>query len=450
MRFSHDRLPSLAHALLDAARRAGADAADALVVNGTALAIDIRQGQLETAERSEGSEIGLRVFIGTRQASVSASAQDAKTIEALAERAVAMAKEAPEDPSAGLAAEGQWSEAQDSAALDLVDPAAEPSADSLQEAARALEEAALADGAITQAEASASYSSRALYIAQSNGFEGGYGRTAHSRSVTAFCGSGTAMERDYAGEQRTHLADLPDLHSIGALAAARATARLGAVKPPTGSYPVLYDERVSTSLIGHLLSAINGDAIARGSSWARGLMGKAILPEGLSLQEDPRRRRGPASRPFDAEGLATYAKDLVAEGILQSWVLDLATARRLGLQSTANATRGVGGPPSPGTSNIELTPGPQSRDDLLADMGTGLWITSLIGATINANTGDYSRGASGFWVENGKISHPVHECTIAGSLPDMLRRIRPANDARAHLSMRVPSILIDAMTLAGA
>lgn len=443
-------LPDLAAALLDAARKAGAEAADALAVSDSALTIDYRQGRLEQAERSEGTEVGLRVLIGGRQACVSASDISAATLTALAERAVAMAREAPDDPSAGLADPDQIARGWDLAALDLADASADPSPAALEDAARALDGSAMAAGSVAQAEATAAYSRRQVFIAQSNGFSGGYGRTSHSRSVTAFCGTGTGMERDWAGETRTHGADLPDPETLGRLAAERAKARLGAVKPPTGRFPVVYDERVASSLIGHLLSAINGSAIARGASWARDLMGQQVLPAGLSLTEDPHRPRSGASRPFDAEGLPTQAKALVQDGVLQSWVLDLATARRLGMTSTANASRGTTAPPLPSTTNVDLTQGGQSRDDLLAAMGTGLLICGMIGQTINPTTGDYSRGASGYWVENGRISHPVNECTVAGNLRDMLLRIVPANDARPHLTLRVPSLLIDGMTLAGA
>ncbi|VDC23316.1 TldD/PmbA family protein [Pseudogemmobacter humi] len=446
---SETRLSDLAEALMRAALKAGADAADTLAVGGTAISVDIRQGKLEQAERAEGTEIGLRVLVGRRQACVSASDTAPATLAALAERAVAMAREAPEDASVGLADAGDLSALRDAGALELEDTAADPGAADLERAARALEAAALSAEGITQAEASATFSRRAIHIVQSNGFSGGYGRTGHSRVVTAFCGQGTAMERDYAGEARSHAADLPDLEGIGTLAATRALARLGAVKPPTGTFPVLYDERVASSLIGHLLGAINGEAIARGASWARDLMGQEVLPRGISLHEDPHRLRGPSSRPFDAEGLAARAKDFVADGVLQSWVLDLSTARRLGLTSTANAMRGPSAPPSPGTTNLDLTPGQASREDLIAEMGTGLLVTSLIGSTINPTTGDYSRGASGWWVQDGRLSHPVHECTIAGNLRDMLRRIVPANDARPQLSIRVPSLLVGGMTLAG-
>lgn len=443
-------LPDLTAALLDAARKAGADSADALAVSGTALSIEIRKGALEQAERSEGVEIGLRVLMGRRQACVSASDTSAATIQALAERAVAMAREAPEDPHAGLADPGQLAAGWDLAALDLADPAPEPGAAKLEAEARAVEAAALSAKGITQVEAAAAYSRRQLHLAATNGFAGGYGRSSLSLSAVAFTGQGTEMQRDYAGESRVHAGDMPAAEGIGRLAAERTLARVGSVKPRTGTYPVVYDERVASSLVGHLLSAINGTSIARGSSWARGLLGKQVLPAGISLIEDPHRARIGSSRPFDGEGLATQKREIVADGVLTGWVLDLATGRKLGMASTGNASRGVSAPPSPSTTNIDLTQGAVTRDDLLRQMGTGLLVTSMIGSTINPTTGDYSRGASGFWVENGELAYPVHECTIAGNLRDMLLRIIPANDARAHLSTRVPSILIDGMTLAGA
>jgi PmbA protein len=443
-------LSDLSHALLDAARKAGADSADALAVTGTALSIEIRRGALEQAERSDGVEIGLRVLVGKRQACVSASDTSSATIQALAERAVAMAREAPEDATVGLAEPGQLAQGWDANALDLSDPAGEPGAAVLEASARAVEAAALEARGITQVEASAGYSQRALHLAATNGFSGGYSRTSTSLSAVGFTGQGTDMQRDYAGEGRIYASDMPSALEIGRLAAERTLQRVGSVKPKTGTYPVVYDERVAASLVGHLLSAINGSSIARGSSWARDLLGKQVLPAGLSLVEDPHRVRIGSSRPFDGEGLPTRRREIVADGVLTSWVLDLATGRKLGMASTANASRGVSAPPSPSTTNIDLTQGVVNRDDLLRQLGTGLLVTSMIGSTINPTTGDYSRGASGFWVENGQLAYPVHECTIAGNLKGMLLRIVPANDARAHLSTRVPSILIDGMTLAGA
>jgi PmbA protein len=445
-----DQLSDLTTRLLDAARRAGAEAADALAVTGSSVSIDLRAGRLETAERAEATEVGLRVLIGGRQACVSASDLSQRTIDALAERAVAMAREAPEDPTAGLADPAQLAQGWDIAAYEMFDPTEEPSATALEDDCRAIESAALSRSGIRQVESSAGYSRRAMHLAASNGFAGGYQRTSRSLSAVAFTGEGTGMERDWAGESRVFQADLPGATDMGILAGDRALARLGAVKPVTGTYPVLFDERIASSLIGHLLGAVNGMAISRGASWLREALGQQVLPKGLSVIEDPHRPRIPGSRPFDGEGLPTQRRAIVEDGILTGWTLDLATGRKLGMASTANASRGTSSPPSPSTSNIDLTPGTRTRDDLIRDMGTGLLVTSMIGSTINPTTGDYSRGAAGFWVEGGEIRYPVNECTIAGNLRDMLLRIIPAKDARAHLSTRVPSILIDGLTLAGA
>jgi hypothetical protein len=310
------------------------------------------------------------------------------------------------------------------------------------------EAAALAQNGVVQVEASGGYGRQRIHLAASNGFSGGYGRSSRSVSAVAFVGAGTGMERDWSAESRIYQTDLPGADVVGALAGTRALQRLGARKPATGAYPVLYDERIANSLIGHLLSAINGAAIARGSSWLRDAMGMQVLPAGLSVIEDPHRPRISGSRPFDGEGLATKRRAIVQDGMLTGWTLDLATGRKLGMPSTANAARGTSSPPSPSTSNIDLTPGTASRADLLRDMGTGLLITSLIGSSVNATTGDYSRGASGFWVDGGEIAYPVNECTIAGNLRDMLMRITPANDARPHLGTRVPSLLVEGLTLA--
>jgi PmbA protein len=444
-------LPALTAALLDAARRAGADAADAMAVAGTSTAIDVRFGRLEQAERSENLELGLRVLLGRRQACVAASDAAPATLAAMAERAVAMAREAPEDATVGLADPDALARDTDPSALELDDPAAEPDAAALLADARAAEEAARGVAGITQIDqASASWSRKAIWLAATNGFEGGYARTARSVSCVAITGTGTAMERDWASESRVWQADLPAPAMVGLRAAERAVARAGARKPPTGPVPVLFDERVAASLIGHLLSAVNGSAVARGASWARDLLGQRVLPAGIDVIEDPHRPRIGGSRPFDAEGLPTARRAIVADGVLMGWVLDLGTGRRLGLASTGNAMRSPSAPPSPGTTNIDLTQGSRSRDDLIRDMGRGLVVTSLLGASINATTGDYSRGAAGFWVEGGAIAHPVNECTIAGNLRDMLPRIVPANDAQPHLSVRVPSLLVEGLTVSGA
>ncbi|WP_341212560.1 TldD/PmbA family protein [uncultured Limimaricola sp.] len=443
-------LADLTDRMLTAARRAGADAADAVAVDGTAVSIDVRDGRLEQAERSEGVDIGLRVLMGRRQAVVSSSDARDATIETMAQRAVAMAREAPEDPHAGLADPSQLARDTDSSRLEMYDPSPEPDPSVLEEDARRVEAAARGVDGVSQVQgATAGYGHRRIHMAASNGFSGGYERSDRAISCVAVSGTGTGMERDWDGDSRIFQADLKSPEEIGRLAGERAVARQNPRRPRTGKYPVLFDERISSSLIGHLLAASNGAAIARGSSWLLGRDGSQVLPEGMSLIEEPHRPRASGSRLFDGEGLPTAERALVEDGVLTGWVLDLATARKLGLESTGNAARGTSAPPSPSVTNLRLTQGTASREDLIAQMGTGLLVTSMIGSTINPNTGDYSRGASGFWVENGEILHPVNECTIAGNLRDMLLALVPANDARTHLSRIVPSLLVDGMTLAG-
>ncbi|MDG1377805.1 MAG: TldD/PmbA family protein [Yoonia sp.] len=443
-------LSDLTHQLIDMARKAGADQADAIAVDGTSVSIDVRAGALEHAERSEGVDVGLRVLIGQRQANVSSSDTKTETLRQMVERVIAMAKEAPDDPHAGLADPSQLAKVTDNSGLELFDPSAEPDPAELQAEAARAEAAALENKGISQVQsASAGYSSSRVHIAATNGFSAGYARSNRGLSCVAISGTGTAMERDYDYDSRIFQADLRDAAEIGRIAADRAVERAGARKPKTGSYPVLFDERIASSLIGHLLQAVNGATIARGSSWLRNALGEQVLPSALSIIEDPHRMRTSSSRMFDAEGLATKPRAIVENGVLTGWTLDLANARKLGMQSTANAVRGTSSPPSPSLSNIALTQGDASRADLIAQMGTGLLVTSMIGSTINPNTGDYSRGASGFWVENGEITYAVNECTVAGNLRDMLMRMTPANDARAHLSHVVPSLLVEGLTLAG-
>jgi PmbA protein len=443
-------LTDLTARLLDAARAAGAESADAMAVMGMQVSVEVRQGRLEEAQRAEGVELGLRVMLGRRQAVVSSSDTRDATLAAMAERAVAMAREAPEDPTTGLADPSQLARDRDAARLELCDPEAEPEPAALEAQARETEAAALAVPGVTQTEsAGVSWSQREVALAATNGFSGGYLRSDRSISCGAISGTGTRMEREWDWDHRVFAADLRPAAEIGRTAGERAAAREGSRKPRTGTFPILFDERVASSLIGHLLSAINGAAIARGSSFLRDAMGGMVLPEGLTLTEDPHRPRSPASRLWDAEGLPTQRRDIVADGRLTTWTLDLASARKLGLESTGNAARGPGGTPSPSVTNVELTQGTASWEDLLAQMGTGLLVTGLIGSTINPNTGDYSRGASGFWVEGGQVAFPVNECTIAGNLKDMLRRIIPANDARPWLTRVVQSLLLEGMTLAG-
>ena len=444
-------LDALTHRLLAAAKSAGADSADAIAVAGTSVSIDVRAGALEHAERSEGTDVGLRVFVGQRSAIVSASDTSEATLTNMAERAIAMAAEAPEDPHVGLADPDQLARDWDVGALELYDDTPEPDPAELQDNAARAEAAALAVAGVAQVQgASAAYGARQIHLATSNGFSGGYARSDRMTSCVAIAGEGLGMERDYDGDSRLFQADLRSPEEIGTRAGTRAAERFGAKKPPSGAFPVLFDERISSSLIGHLVGAANGAAIARGGSWLREKRGEQVLPKGLSIEDNPLRPRVSGSRPFDAEGLPARIRQIVDNGVLTGWTLDLASARKLGMESTGSAARGTSSAPAPSVGNFALTQGAQSRDALLAQMGTGLLITSMIGSTINPNTGDYSRGASGFWVENGEITYPVNECTVAGNLHEMLASLIPANDARTHLSRVVPSLLVEGLVLAGA
>ena len=443
-------LTDLTQALLEAARAAGADTADSIAFHSTRVSVGVRSGALEQAERAEETDIGLRVFLGQRVATVASSDTSPDALRIMAERCVAMAREAPEDPYVGLATPDQLSDIRDGTGLDLVDPDPEPEPDQLQQDALRAEAAAAAVAGVSQVQSSgASYERRRAHLAATNGFSGGYTRTGHSLSCVAISGEGSGMERDYDYDMRIHRTDLRDAEEIGRSAGERAVALHGARRPKTGAYPVLFDERIASSLVGHLLQAINGATIARGSSFLRDAMGEQVLPAGLSLIDDPHRPRIYGARPFDADGLPTARHALVEDGVLKSWVLDLATARKLGLESTGNASRDTTGQSSPQISTISLTQGDRTRAELMAEMGTGLLVTSMIGSTINPNTGDYSRGASGFWIENGEIAYPVNECTVAGNLRDMLLSLTPANDARTHLSRVVPSLRVEGLTLAG-
>lgn len=436
--------------LLDAATRAGATSAEASAGYGEAEDIAVRGGEIETSERSEGVELGLRVFLGDRSATVSGNLYDSDTITTMAERAIAMAKVAPIDETRALADPEQWAQDRDMARLDLADPTGAIGTDQLIDLSHRLENAALIDGIAQISTAGASYNQSHVMSANSLGFSAEYRRTSSSLGVVALAHGASGMVRDYDSDSRIYHSDLRSAEEIGARAAARTLETLGAVKPPSGRFPVLYDERISSSIIGHILSAMNGSSIVRGASWLRDAMGETILPTSLSLIEEPHRPRISKSRLFDAEGLPTQTAPLIQDGVLTRWILDLAAARKLDLDPTGNAARSIGGAPYPATWNITMTQSDRSKDDLLADMGTGLLVTSMIGSTINPTTGDYSRGASGFWVENGQIAYPVHECTIAANLRDMIANMQPANDARVEYADIVPSLLIDGMTIAGA
>ena len=432
--------------LVARARAAGADAADAVLVAGTSLSVQRRLGRTEQLERSESRDLGLRVFVGRRSAIVSSTTVDPAGFAQLAERAVAMARIVPEDPYAGLADAARPPEA---IALDM-DDAHEPGADALIARASAAEEAALAVKGITNSEgAEAGYARNEVVLVTSAGFAGTYARTGHSVSAVALAGEGTAMQRDYDYSSTVHLSDLEDAATIGHTAAERALARMNPTRPRTAKLPVIYDPRVSSSLIGHLMGAINGSAIARGTSFLKDKLGQRIFAPGITIRDDPRRPRGLRSRPFDGEGVPTTARNIIEDGVLTTWLLDSRSARQLGLATTGHAARGTGGPPSPSATNLWLEPGTMSPTELMADIKEGLYITEMMGSAINSLTGDYSRGASGFMIRNGALAEPVAEITVAGSLLEMYRTMVPANDLRFRRGTDAPTIRVESMTLAG-
>ena len=432
--------------LLARARAAGADAADAVLVAGTSLSVQRRHGHTEQLERAEGRDLGLRVFLGRRSAIVSSTAVDPAGFSALAERAVAMARVVPEDPHGGLADEAAAPPALD---LDLED-AAEPDAAALIATADTAEAAALAVPGVTNSEGGSSgYSRTEVVLVTSAGFAGRTVRTGHSISATALAGSGTGMQRDYDYTSAVHLADLEDPALIGRNAGQRAIARLNPTRPKTGKLPVVFDPRVAASLLGHLAGAINGAGVARGTSFLKDSLGQRIFPAGITIIDDPHRRRGLRSRLFDGEGVAGQRRELVADGILTTWLLDSRSARQLGLRSTGHASRGTGGPPSPGPTNLYLAPGTLSPAELMADITEGLYVTEMIGMGVNGVTGDYSRGAAGFMIRNGQLAEPVAEITIAGKLQDIFAGLMAANDLRLRRGMDAPTLRITEMTLAG-
>lgn len=439
-----DRLTTLSD-LIAAAKRAGADAADALIVSSTSLSVRRRLGAIEQLERSEGFDLGLRVFIGQRVAIVSSTDPDAKGFDTLAERAVAMARVVPEDPFAGLP-EAVALMPRD---LDLVDPV-EPTAEMLLARTAAAEEAALAVPGVTNSDgADASWSRYEIALAGSNGFAGAYARTSHSISTTAVVGTGTGMERDYDWSSTVHLADLDDPVAIGRRAAEQAVRRLNPTRPKTARIPVVFDPRVAGSLLGHLSGAVNGSAVARGTSFLKDRMGEQVLARGLVVRDDPTRRRGLRSRPFDGEGMPGEGRVIVGDGVLKTWLLDWRSARQLGLVSTGHASRGTGGPPGPGATNLWLEPGALTPAELMADIAEGLYVTDLIGMGVNGVTGDYSRGAAGFMIRHGQLAEPVSEVTIAGNLRDIFLNMMPANDLEFRRGTDSPTVRIEGLTMAG-
>ncbi|WP_316978391.1 TldD/PmbA family protein [Shumkonia mesophila] len=433
--------------LIGKARAAGADAADAVLISGTSLSVARRLGKPEHLERSEEADVGLRVFIGRRQAIVSSSDLSDAGLAELPARAVAMARSVPEDPYCGLAEPGLL--AGDVPDLDMCD-AAEPDAEALFALTAEAEEAAVAVPGVTNSEgAQAGWSLASVALAASNGMARAYKRSGFSLSAAVVAGEGTAMERDYDYSSAVHLSDLRAAADIGRSAGERTVRRLNPRRAASAEVSVVFDPRVSASLLGHLAGAINGATVARGTSFLKDRMDEKVFADGITIVDDPLRRRGLRSKPFDAEGVATIRRNVIEDGRLTTWILDLRSSRQLGTQTTGHATRGPSSPPSPSPTNFYLAPGRQSPAGLMADITSGLYVTELIGMGVNGVTGDYSRGAAGFWIENGELAYPVSEITIAGNLKDMFARMSAADDLEFRFGTDAPTVRIDAMALAG-
>lgn len=434
--------------LIRAARVAGADAADALIVGSVSSTVSYRLGKLEDVERSESSDLGLRVFVGERVAFVSSTDLSLRALDELPERAVAMARLAPEDKYAGLAPADRL--ARSFPSLDIEDTI-EPPPDLLIARARDVEGAAMAVPGITNSEGGgASFSRSSIALATSEGFSGSYAGTSHSLGVAVLAGDGTAMERDYDSAAARHTGDLESAEEVGRRAGQRTISRLNPRKVKTQDVPVVYDPRVSAGLLGHFAGAISGASIARGVSFLKDRMGEEIFSPGITIIDDPHRLRGLRSKPFDGEGVRNKRTVLVERGVLQGWILDCASARQLGLATTGHAARGTGGPPSPSTTNLYMEPGTIASDMIVDGIVQGFYVTELMGMGVNSVTGDYSRGASGFWIENGELAYPVSEVTIAGNLKDMFRHMTPANDLVFRYGTNAPTVLVEGMTVAGA
>ncbi len=431
--------------LIDRAVKAGADAADAVVVRGASRSVSVRLGKVEGTEASESDDFSLRVFVGKRVASVSAN--PGFDLQQLAERAVAMAKASPEDPFASLADPSdlarEWPD------LDLFDPT-EVSSDTLTEAALAMEAAALDVAGVTNSSgAGASAGMGGLVLVTSHGFSGAYSASRFGRSVSAIAGEGTKMERDYDYDSRLYFAELRDAAEIGRTAGERAVKRLNPRQAPTAkNVTVVFDPRMARGIAGHIAGAINGASVARKTSFLRDKMGKQVLKAGLSVTDDPLVVRGSSSRPFDGEGVRGERLVMIEDGVLNHWFLSTSTANELGLKTNGRGVRG-GTTVGPASTNLALEPGEMSPEELIRSVGTGFYVTELIGHGANMVTGEYSRGASGFWIENGELAYPVSEVTIASNLADMFLRITPASDIDRKFGVAAPTLAIEGMTLAG-
>jgi PmbA protein len=446
---SPEQARSIAESLVERGMKAGATAADAIYVGDSSSGVQVRLGELEDVSRSEGEGIGLRLFIGERSATVASSDLSDEVLSALVDRCLSMAQNAPKDPFAGLAP-SELLQTGDLPGLDLVDER-EPDPAELRERALEAERAATGVAGVTNSSgAGASASGAVVALATSGGFSGAYNTSGHGCSASVIAGEGSTMQRDYAWHSVRHLEDLEDAATIGRRAGERAVARLNPSRPKPGKYPVIFDPRVASGLLGHLAGAISGVSVARKTSFLQDKLGELVFGPGVTIVDDPLRLRGLRSRPFDAEGLPVARRELVKDGVLTTWIAESASARQLGIAPTGHAARGTSGAPSATTTNIYIQAGTPSREELLAAYPEAVLVTELIGHGVNAVTGDYSRGASGFMVRNGEIAEPVAEITVASNLVDMFASLIPANDLEFRYGSDSPTLLIPEMTVGAA
>lgn len=439
---------ALAAALLDYARNAGADAAEASLSTRESLSVEVRLGELEGVEREESRSVALRAFRGKRQAAASSTDLSEAGLKALAERVAAMAEAAPEDPYCGLLdaryrANGAHED------LEQAD-SARPNADALRQLALDCEAAALTVPSIANtAGASAGSESSFFVYATSDGFMGEDGSTSYSVGVQPIAERDGKMERDYEYKTKRFLGDLPAPQEIGRIAGERAAARLGARKLTSRRAPVIFEARLASRILGPFFSGISGAAVARGTSFVKDKLGERVFSEAFRVDEDPFIKRGLSSRAFDGEGGQVSKRALVEDGVVTTWLLNSATARQLGMAPTGHATFGHGGPPGASSSNLKIKPGADTREAMLRNLGEGLLITEMFSPSLNMNNGDWSVGVAGFWFENGAVAYPVSEITVAGGLLDIYARLIAGADLEQRGSIEIPSLLVEDLAIGG-
>ncbi len=440
-------ITALLEDVLRHAKACGADAADALHYDASDVSVNVRNGAPEELERSEECGVGLRVFVGKRNAIISSSDIKLDTLKKAAERAIDMAKASPEDAYTGLAPEELL--CRDVPDLDLYD-GDEPSAEALQEACMACEAAALEEKGITNSEgADAHYGRAHATLVTSHGFIGETSSSSSSLSLSVIAGKGSGMERDYDYSVARHRSDVKSPEAIGKEAARRTMQRMNPRKMDTKQVPIVFDPRVSKSLVGQFARAISGSAVARGTSFLKGAMGEQVFADGVSIIDEPHRKRALGSEPFDDEGVANDTLKLIEGGVLQHWLLDTRSANQLGLTTNGRGSRSLGSHPSPSSTNLYMAAGALPPEELIGDIQDGFYVTDLFGMGVNLITGDYSQGASGLWIEKGQLAFAVSEVTIAGHLRDMFKRLTPANDLVFEYGTNCPTVRVDGMTVAG-